>query len=94
MLSKIINNVQLIKNKIIINMLNLTNYSVVELSHSDMIFIEGGGILSDFLDGVKAVGKVVGYGVGYASGAVYDAIMSHGADVAGSSNAAAAVAYK
>jgi hypothetical protein len=76
------------------NTLNIANCSVAELSHDDMISIEGGGILEDFLGAVKAAGKAIGYGIGYAAGAVCDAVAGHGADVAESGGAAASLAYK
>ena len=50
------------------NMLDIADYAVVELNHSEMLFIKGG----DVLDAIKEVGKTVGYAVGYAAGAVKD----------------------
>ncbi|MDD3772364.1 MAG: hypothetical protein PHC38_06895 [Weeksellaceae bacterium] len=48
----------------------------IELSYDEMIRIQGGGILSEFVNAVKSAGQVVGYGVGYAVGIVKDFVTS------------------
>ncbi|MDR2805461.1 MAG: hypothetical protein LBB85_07445 [Dysgonamonadaceae bacterium] len=59
------------------NTLNIATYSVIELSYNDMKSIEGGGELLDkFLDFAKDASKAIGYGVGYAAGAVKDFVLS------------------
>lgn len=52
------------------------NNLLIELSYDEMVSIDGGGILSEFVNAVKTAGQVVGYGVGYAAGAVKDFITS------------------
>jgi hypothetical protein len=55
------------------NILNIADYAVSELSFADMASIEGGG----FIDTVRSVGKAVGHAVGYAAGAVKDFISTN-----------------